>query len=63
VADISSAAVSPPPLMPAVADICPAVTLAMICSMGPPGANCTMVKLMRMMPRSVGTISAIRRRM
>ena len=54
--------VSPPPLIADVVDICPIVALAMICSMGPPGANCTIVKLIRMTPNNVGIISNRRRK-
>ncbi len=39
------------------------VTWAITCSTGPPGANCTMTKLITMMPSRVGTISSRRRKM
>ena len=36
---------------------------AIACSTGPPGANCTITKLISMTPNSVGGISRARRRM
>jgi hypothetical protein len=38
------------------------VSCAMMRSTGPPGANCTMTKLMSMIPKSVGMISSRRLR-
>ena len=39
------------------------VIWAMICSTGPPGASCTMAKLITMIPNKVGMISSSRRMM
>ena len=40
----------------------PLIICSMMRSMGPPGASWTIMKLITMMPNSVGTISASRRR-
>ena len=49
-----SAPMFPPPLTPAVDEMLPSVICEMICSIGPPGANCTRMKMMRIKPNSVG---------
>ena len=55
----TSAPVEPP--MRAVAPTTLPLIWAMICSTGPPGANCTTTKLTTMMPNSVGIMSKRRR--
>ena len=46
----------------AVDDMFMPVAWAIACSTGPPGANWTMMKLITMIPNSVGAISSSRRR-
>ena len=47
--------------MRAVASTAVPLIWAISCSTGPPGAACTMRKLMTMIPSSVGTMSRTRR--
>ncbi len=51
----------PPPLILLVASVAVPWSCAIICSTGPPGANCTMTKLTTMIPNRVGMISSRRR--
>jgi hypothetical protein len=48
----------PPPENRSVAEPPTAVSSAITCSTGPPGANCTTTKLTSMIPNRVGIISA-----
>ncbi len=50
----------PPPPICWLIELSVPVSLAMICSTGPPGANCTIVKLISMMPIIVGTMRSAR---
>ena len=56
---------SPPgePEMREVAPVSAPVSLAITCSTGPPGANCTTTKATSMMPNMVGIMNRMRRMM
>ena len=56
---------SPPgePEMREVAPVSAPVSLAITCSTGPPGANCTTTNATSMMPNMVGTMNSRRRMM
>ena len=46
-----------------VAPVSAPVSLAITCSTGPPGANCTTTKATSMMPNMVGIMNRMRRMM
>ena len=52
---------APPPSRSEI-DVSVPVSLAIICSTGPPGANCTITKLISMMPSIVGMMRSSRLR-
>src|SRR5690242_7249416 len=56
----AEASLAPAPVMRPVVSPLP-FSSAIICSTGPPGANCTTTKLIAMMPNSVGNTSSRRR--